>query len=86
MGKAARVGDPGSHGGAIIEGSPNHNWDGKAAARVSDRYGCPKHGPNPIVTGSAVVFIDGKAAARVGDRTACGASIVDGSPITHIND
>ena len=85
MPKAARKGDPGSHGGVILEGSPDKDWNSIPSARVGDLYGCPIHGPNPIVTGSDLVYINSRKAARVGDRTQCGAIIVDGSPDTFIN-
>ncbi|OYW56783.1 MAG: hypothetical protein B7Y80_01485 [Hyphomicrobium sp. 32-62-53] len=80
MPKLARKGDPGSHGGVIIEGSPDTEWNSIPAARVGDLYGCPIHGPNPIVEGSPDVYVNGRRAARVGDATACGAVITDGSP------
>jgi uncharacterized Zn-binding protein involved in type VI secretion len=82
MPKYARKGDPGSHGGVIITGSPDTSYDsdGTPVARVGDIYDCPEHGPNPIVTGSNRTFVNGKKAARVGDKTQCGAVITDGSP------
>ncbi len=86
MPKLARLGDPGSHGGAIITASADTFWNGIGAARVGDLYGCPIHGPNPIVQGSPDVFVNSRAAARVGDATACGAVITDGSPDTYAND
>ena len=80
MPQVARLGDKGSHGGAIITASPNVNADGIALARVGDIYDCPIHGPNPIVTGSATVSANGSKVARLGDLAECGAAIVTASP------
>ena len=82
MPPVARLGDAGSHGGAISTGSPTGACDGRPIARVGDIYDCPIHGPNPIIGGSPVYFRDGRAVARVGDPTECGAVIATGSP-TH---
>jgi uncharacterized Zn-binding protein involved in type VI secretion len=85
MAKVVRVGDPGSHGGAVSTGSPDVTANGIAVARVGDTYNCPIHGPNPITSGSPDTFANGQAIARVGDSTACGATLVDGSPDTFCN-
>lgn len=76
----ARLGDPGSHGGGVITGSPTGKADGRPIARVGDTYACPVHGPNPIIEGSGRFRLDGSPVARQGDRTACGARIASGSP------
>ena len=80
MPRVARLGDRGSHGGAIITASPDVTADGIAVARVGDIYACPIHGPNPIVTGSATVFANASNVARLGDLTECGAAIITASP------
>lgn len=85
MPKVIRIGDPGSHGGAVSTGSPDTFANGLAVARVGDTYNCPIHGPNPIVTGSSNVIINGKSVARVGDSTACGATLISGSPDVSAN-
>lgn len=85
MPSVARIGDPGSHGGAIVSGSQDVLTNGIGTARVGDIYACPIHGPNPITTGSPDVTANGQAVARVGDQTACGATIVSGSPDTLAN-
>lgn len=85
MPKTARLGDPGSHGGTIVTGSPDVILNGKNVARVGDTYACPIHGPNPIVEGSPDDFVNGKKVARVGDATECGAVITDGSPDDYTN-
>lgn len=82
MPRVARVGDPGSHGGAISSGSPTGTCDGRPIARVGDIYDCPIHGPNAIADGSGTTTVDGRREARLGDPTLCGAIIADGSP-TH---
>jgi uncharacterized Zn-binding protein involved in type VI secretion len=85
MAKVVRVGDPGSHGGAVSTGSPDVTANGQAVARVGDTYNCPEHGPNPITSGSPDTTANGQAVARVGDSTACGATLTDGSPDTFCN-
>lgn len=82
----ARKGDPGSHGGVILDGSPTFGVNSRDVARVGDLYGCPEHGPNAIVSGSPDFYADGRKVARVGDPTACGAVITAGSPDTFVND
>lgn len=81
-----RIGDAGSHGGAIITGSPDDTDNGPQVARIGDLYGCPLHGPNPLVEGSPDVFVNGRAVVRIGDHAACGASMITGSPTTFAND
>ena len=76
----ARVGDSGSHGGAIIDGSLNIRANGHPIALVGSTYNCPVHGPNPIVTGAQSVFGNEFFVAHVGSKTACGAEIISGSP------
>ena len=85
MPKVARLGDPGTHGGAIVTASPDTYCDGIKVARVGDTYACPAHGPNPIVAGSPTTFVNSRAVARVGDPTACGAVIAAGSPTMTID-
>ncbi len=80
-----RIGDPGSHGGAVTTGSSDTTANGIAVARVGDTYNCPIHGPNAIVTGSPDITANGQAVARVGDQTACGATLQGGSPDVEVN-
>lgn len=81
MPAVARLGDPGSHGGAIVTASPDTDCDGGIpVARRGDTYACPIHGPNPIVQGSPTTDVNSRPVARVGDATACGAVIAAGSP------
>lgn len=79
MPRDSRIGDAGSHGGAIITGSPNVIDEGKQSARVGDIYMCPIHGANPIVSGSAKTVVNNRKNARVTSVTACGATIVSGA-------
>jgi len=76
------LGDKTSHGGSVIEASPNSDSGGKGIARVGDKATCPKHGPSPIVSGDATLIVDGKPAARNGDKTACGATLIAGQQAT----
>lgn len=85
MRRIVRIGDPGSHGGVVVTGSPDVDVNGIPMARIGDTYACPIHGPNPIVTGSPDSDANSRAIARVGDLTACGATLVDGSPDTFCN-
>jgi uncharacterized Zn-binding protein involved in type VI secretion len=83
--QVVRVGDAGSHGGAVTTGSDDVITNDRGTARLGDTYGCPIHGPNPIVSASADTFANDRGIARVGDSTACGASLVEGSPDTFCN-
>lgn len=47
-----RLGDTGSHGGAVATASGGFDAEGPKVARVGDIYDCPIHGSNPIVSGS----------------------------------
>jgi uncharacterized Zn-binding protein involved in type VI secretion len=82
MRPVARLGDTGTHGGAIITGSPDVFVNNIPVARVTDTYACPIHGPNPIIKGSTRLFANNLEVARIGDPTACGATIASGSPNT----
>lgn len=82
----ARVGDAGSHGGAITTGSSTILVNDKPMARVGDTYACPEHGPNPIVTGAPFIFGPDQLVAHVGSKTACGATITSGSPDTFVDE
>jgi uncharacterized Zn-binding protein involved in type VI secretion len=78
----ARLTDAGSHGGAVVTGSPDVTVNGLPVARVGDTYACPRHGPNPITSGAPRATANGRNIAHVGSGTACGATIVSGSPDT----
>ena len=81
MPAVARVGDTSSHGGAILNGSPNLNAEGRPVARVGDTLQCPSHGPQPIVSSPITGKTNqGRVLAVVGARAACGATITTGSP------
>jgi uncharacterized Zn-binding protein involved in type VI secretion len=89
---AARQGDPTSHGGVVLTGTPTVVIGGRPAARVEDTASCPvvppepgalPHVGGPITTGSSTVLIGGKPAARAGDTvTETGATsiVVVGAP------
>lgn len=82
--QSARVGDPTSHGGKVLNGSLNVFVNGKALALVGiSMVSCPIHGTNPIVKGSnANVLTNGKQRAMVGAISACGSRITSGSSDT----
>ena len=83
--RVIRVEDPGSHGGAVITGSPDVFANSKPVARLGDLYDCPIHGINPIVTASTDTFVNSRGVVRVGDLTMCGATLAEGSPDTFCN-
>jgi uncharacterized Zn-binding protein involved in type VI secretion len=86
MGRSViRVGDPGSHGGGVITGSPDVFANEKPVARRGDLYDCPIHGVNPIVSASTDTFVNDRGVVRVGDLTLCGAILIEGSPDTFCN-
>ena len=67
----ARVGDTGSHGGSIIDGSPSVRGNNRLIALVGSTYNCPVHGKNPIVTGAPYILGNNVLVAHVGSKTAC---------------
>ena len=69
-----------SHGGFVVQGSPNVTANGLAVSRMGDQVICDLHGSTEISGGSATVFANGKPVARVGDPVLCGAHITTGSP------
>jgi uncharacterized Zn-binding protein involved in type VI secretion len=71
MPPAARKGDLTSHGGVLVEGSPDVTIGGMAAARLMDKHVCPLHGPGPVTQTSFTVFINKVGAARVTDACTC---------------
>lgn len=79
------IGDKTSHGGVVVEGSPQSVTGDKAIARVGDKVTCPKKGhggTTVIVSGDPTCMIDGRPAARHGDKTACGAVLIAGQSNT----
>ena len=76
----ARIGDTLSHGGNVIQGSPNWRCNGIPIARVTDAVLCAIHGAQTITTGSPDWRVNGLAMARVGSLCSCGATITSGSP------
>ena len=80
----ARLGDTGTHGGAITTSASHTKCEGELVAREGDTYDCPVHGPNPIVGHSSKYKVEGAWLARHGDATQCGATLISGA--THTND
>lgn len=85
MPNAARLGDTISHGGAIVEGSPNTVDNGIPVARLGDAVICDIHGGQVISSASPDCFVNGIPRARFGDSISCGAIIVSASPDTVVN-
>jgi len=81
--KLILLGDPTSHGGVVISGSPNDTIDGKPIARLGDLVSCPQHYPdkrphgiNKIIEGDADWTIEGVPVAMEGQRTECGCTLM----------
>ena len=79
MPQVARIGDPISHGGAIITGSDNVFANGIGVARVNDLVNCAQHGIKLLIEGSDTVWVNGRGCVRVGDQAECGAIVTAGS-------
>lgn len=76
-GEIIRQGDPTSHGGTVLEGSPMDICHGKPIAYVGHKVKCPKcKGVFPIVEGVLTTTFYGKGVAIAGMKTACGASLI----------
>jgi uncharacterized Zn-binding protein involved in type VI secretion len=83
MAQVARQNDMHSHGGYIVNGSPDTFANGLPVARQGDMAMCSQHGMVQIITASSTVFANGHPVARVGDMLSCGAQIITGSPDTY---
>jgi uncharacterized Zn-binding protein involved in type VI secretion len=76
-GEIIRLGDPTSHGGKVIEGSPLDICHGKPIAYLGHKTFCPKcKGMFPIVDGAPTTTFYGKGVALAGMKTACGAVLI----------
>lgn len=71
-----RLGDPTSHGGAVITASMTHTIGGIGIARLGDRLVCPIHGVNMIVEGAPTYLIGGRMVALHGHHGACGCTLI----------
>jgi uncharacterized Zn-binding protein involved in type VI secretion len=79
MQPVCRIGDTGSHGGAITTASTNILSNGLGVARNGDTYVCDIHGTQSIIaTGN--VLANGLPVAVVGDEATCGSILSVGSP------
>lgn len=72
----AREGDSISHGGSIIEGSPDVYAEARAVARVGDQVLCSLHGLVAITSGAATVYANGRLVAVDGSLCSCGAQVI----------
>jgi uncharacterized Zn-binding protein involved in type VI secretion len=79
------LGDPTSHGGKVISGSPSQKINGKPIARLGDKVQCPikGHGVNAIVEGDSSYLINGIPVALHGHKTECGCSLMGTASATH---
>lgn len=79
MKNVIRLGDPTSHGGAVVSvRAAQVTFDGVAIACVGDKCSCPLpgHGLCSIIEGDSAHTIDGVLIAYEGHKTSCGASLM----------
>jgi uncharacterized Zn-binding protein involved in type VI secretion len=76
-GEIIRLGDPTTHGGKVIEGSPVDICHGKPIAYLGHKAYCPQcKGTFPIIEGAPTTTFYGKGVALAGMKTACGALLI----------
>lgn len=76
-GEIIRQGDPTSHGGRVIEGSPSDICHGKPIAFMGHHVSCPRcKGIFPIIEGADLTTFYGRGVALAGMKTACGAVLI----------
>lgn len=76
-GEIIRLGDPTSHGGRVIEGSPSDICHGKPIAFMGHQVVCPQcKGTFPIIEGVGTTTFYGRGVAIAGMKTACGAVLI----------
>lgn len=77
-----RLGDPTSHGGAVIRTGTMVKVKGIAVARVGDVCSCPVNGHSgcTIAEGDPQVTIEGIAVAFHGHKLSCGATLISTVP------
>ena len=76
-GEIIRLGDPTSHGGKVVEGSPTDICFDKPIAFAGHKTYCPKcKGTFPIIEGVLTMTFYGKGVALAGMKTACGATLI----------
>jgi uncharacterized Zn-binding protein involved in type VI secretion len=76
-GEIIRQGDPTSHGGRVLEGSPVDTCYGKAISFIGNKVSCPQcKGTFPIIEGVPTTTFYGKGVALAGMKTACGAILI----------
>jgi len=84
------VGDKTDHGGTVISGSPTHDINGRAIARLGDSVRCPlfypggkPHGINKIITAHKTMTVgDDVPVAVEGCKTECGCKLIGSQPVT----
>lgn len=78
MRRVIRLGDPTTHGGVVISGSPTCEVLGRPVARLGDSVACPLtgHALAVIVEGDPDWLVDGRPVALEGHLTSCGAALI----------
>ncbi|WP_411705417.1 PAAR domain-containing protein [Edaphovirga cremea] len=70
-------GDSTSHGGVVLQGSADMQFQGMNVALVGHLVSCPQcKGVFPIVNGTETVQVGGRQVALEGMKTACGAALI----------
>lgn len=89
MPQAVRVGDIGSHGNVMLNGSPNVVINGARAHRSMDLFVCPVHGIGvSSINPSGTVFYNGLGAVKVGSAGIDSGGVtvnVGGSPTVNVD-
>ena len=87
--KIITVGDKTDHGGTVISGSPVHDINGRAIARLGDEVDCPQyypggkaHGVNKIISAHSSLTVNGTPVAVHGCVTECGCKLIGSLPAT----
>ena len=78
MRKVIRLGDPTTHGGAVVSAASNYSMDGIPVARMGDVCTCPipGHSGCTIVEGDPAWTVGGIPVALEGHLTSCGAALI----------
>jgi uncharacterized Zn-binding protein involved in type VI secretion len=73
-----RLGDPTSHGGAVVSAASTTSFFGKQVACLGDAVSCPQQGHTSctIIEGDPSWSIGGRPVALDGHKTSCGATLI----------
>lgn len=82
MKRVIRLGDPTSHGGAVLSATATTSMFGKQVALLGDKVSCPQKGHSNcvIIEGDPSWDIGGKPVALEGHKVSCGAVLISTMP------